>query len=116
MSNTLRTGFTTGTCAAAGAKAGVLAIKEQKNIDTVDVLLPRGTFAKIQIIKFTFDFQSFANVPRGNKTSTVSMFFCSLMASTPALAPAAAHVPVVNPVRSVLLTQPHVFDCINTIL
>ena len=58
MSNTLRTGFTTGTCAAAGAKAGVLAIKEQKNIDTVDVLLPRGTFAKIQIIKCEFQSSS----------------------------------------------------------
>ena len=58
MSNTLRTGFTTGTCAAAGAKAGMLAIKEQKNIDTVDVLLPRGTFAKIQIIKCEFQSSS----------------------------------------------------------
>ena len=58
MSNTLRTGFTTGTCAAAGAKAGVLAIKEQKNIDAVDVLLPRGTFAKIQIIKCEFQSSS----------------------------------------------------------
>ena len=58
MSNTLRTGFTTGTCAAAGAKAGVLAIKEQKNIDAVDVLLPRGTLAKIQIIKCEFQSSS----------------------------------------------------------
>ncbi|MDI1496018.1 MAG: cobalt-precorrin-6A synthase [Cenarchaeum symbiont of Oopsacas minuta] len=52
---TLRTGFTTGTCATAGAKAGILAIKEQKSIDTVDVLLPRGTVAKIKIMRCEFD-------------------------------------------------------------
>ena len=58
MGNKLRTGFTTGTCAAAGAKAGMLAIKEQKNIDTVDVLLPRGTIAKITITKCEFNTSS----------------------------------------------------------
>lgn len=45
----MRTGFTTGTCAAAGAKAGVLAISGQKKILQVDVMLPRGDTIKIGI-------------------------------------------------------------------
>ena len=37
----LRTGFTTGTCATASSKAGLLAIIEQKSVNDVDVLLPK---------------------------------------------------------------------------
>ena len=37
----LRTGFTTGTSATAGAKAGILAIINQEKIKFVDVTLPK---------------------------------------------------------------------------
>ncbi len=45
----LRTGFTTGTCAAASAKAAVLSIMKQQKIESVDVILPRGDSIKIKI-------------------------------------------------------------------
>ncbi len=45
----LRTGFTTGTCATAGAKAAVLSIIHQKQIKSVDVTLPKGSQIKIKI-------------------------------------------------------------------
>ena len=37
----LRTGFTTGSCATAASKAGILAIINQKMIENVDIILPK---------------------------------------------------------------------------
>jgi len=51
----LRTGFTTGTCATAASKAAILSIINQKNVDSVDVRLPKGDFIKIRIEECTFD-------------------------------------------------------------
>jgi len=51
----LRTGFTTGTCAAAASKAGLLSILNQKKIDKVNVMLPKGNFLKISINSCVFD-------------------------------------------------------------
>lgn len=45
----LKTGFTTGTSATAGAKAGLLAIINQKKIDFVDVTLPKKSQIRIKI-------------------------------------------------------------------
>ncbi len=50
----LRTGFTTGTCAAAGSKAAVLAILNQKKIDFVEVTLPKKKVLKIKIVSCQF--------------------------------------------------------------
>jgi cobalt-precorrin-5B (C1)-methyltransferase len=51
----LKTGFTTGTCATAGSIAAVLAITNQKNIDSVSVILPKKNTIQIKITdcKFT---------------------------------------------------------------
>lgn len=54
----LRTGFTTGTCATAGAKAGILAIINQKKVDSVDVALPKKSQIKIKIARCDFDSNS----------------------------------------------------------
>ncbi len=54
----LRTGYTTGTCATAGAKAGILAIINQKEIGIVDVTLPKKSKIQIKIEKCKFDKQS----------------------------------------------------------
>ena len=54
----MRTGYTTGTCATAGAKAGVLAILGQKKIDAVDVMLPKKSTIKINIVKCEFSNES----------------------------------------------------------
>ncbi|QUC64488.1 cobalt-precorrin-5B (C(1))-methyltransferase [Nitrosopumilus sp. K4] len=51
----LKTGYTTGTCATAAAKAGILAIISQKDIDKVDVKLPKGNFIKIPINSCEFE-------------------------------------------------------------
>jgi cobalt-precorrin-5B (C1)-methyltransferase len=53
----LRTGFTTGTSATAGAKAGVLAIVNQDRISFVDVTLPKKSKIKIKIERCEFDKQ-----------------------------------------------------------
>ena len=53
----LRTGFTTGTSAAAGAKASVLSIITQKKIDFVDVILPKKSKIQIKIEKCNFNSQ-----------------------------------------------------------
>ncbi len=45
----LRTGFTTGSCATASSKAGVLAIINQKNIEKIDITLPKRSKLDIQI-------------------------------------------------------------------
>ena len=50
----LRTGFTTGTCATASAMACILAIKNKKKSDSVEVKLPKGSFLKIKIDKCNF--------------------------------------------------------------
>lgn len=54
-SNKLRTGYTTGTCAAAAAKAAITSILHQKSIESVDVKLPKGDKITIKInsCKFT---------------------------------------------------------------
>jgi len=54
----LRTGFTTGTCATAGAKAGILAILNQEKIGSVDVTLPKKSKIQIKIASCQFDKQS----------------------------------------------------------
>lgn len=45
----LRTGFTTGTAATASSKAAILAIINQKKLDSVDVTLPKGNSISIKI-------------------------------------------------------------------
>ena len=45
----LRTGFTTGSCATASSKAGVLSIINQKEIEKIDIILPKRTRLDIQI-------------------------------------------------------------------
>ncbi|MEM4241785.1 MAG: cobalt-precorrin-5B (C(1))-methyltransferase [Candidatus Nitrosotenuis sp.] len=52
----LRTGFTTGTCAAAAAKAALVAIISQKKVETVEVLLPKEKKLSINISSCSFDF------------------------------------------------------------
>ena len=45
----MRTGFTTGTCATAGAKAALLSIMNQTKTDSIDVTLPKKSQIKIKI-------------------------------------------------------------------
>jgi cobalt-precorrin-5B (C1)-methyltransferase len=45
----LRTGFTTGSCATASSKAGVLSIINQKKIEQIDIILPKCSRLDIQI-------------------------------------------------------------------
>ena len=54
----MRTGYTTGTSATAGAKAGVLAILNQEKIGFIDVTLPKKSKIQIKIEKCEFDNQS----------------------------------------------------------
>jgi cobalt-precorrin-5B (C1)-methyltransferase len=54
----LRTGFTTGTCATAGAIAAVLAITKQKEIESVDVILPKKKRIHIKIANCKFTMNS----------------------------------------------------------
>ena len=51
----LRTGFTTGTSATAGVKAGILAIINQEKIKFVDVTLPKKSKIQIKIERCEFD-------------------------------------------------------------
>ncbi|MEO9309449.1 MAG: cobalt-precorrin-5B (C(1))-methyltransferase [Nitrososphaera sp.] len=51
----LRTGFTTGTCAAAAARAALAAIMFQKKVETVEVLLPKEKKLTINISSCNFD-------------------------------------------------------------
>ncbi len=51
----LRTGFTTGTSATAAAKASLLSIIQQREIQEVNVKLPKGSFIKIPIHSCRFD-------------------------------------------------------------
>jgi len=51
----LRTGFTTGTSAAAASVAAVLSIINQKKTDSVDVLLPKKSRIKININNCEFE-------------------------------------------------------------
>jgi len=45
----LRTGFTTGSCATASSKAGILSIINQEKIEQVDIILPKRSRLDIQI-------------------------------------------------------------------
>ena len=45
----LRTGYTTGSCATASSKAGILSIINQKKIQNVDIILPKGSRLEIKI-------------------------------------------------------------------
>jgi len=51
----LRTGFTTGTAAAASSKAAVLAIINQKKIESIEVTLPKGNTIPIKIQNCKFN-------------------------------------------------------------
>ena len=51
----LKTGFTTGTCSTASAKAGILAIINQKKIEQVDVTLPKGNSLNNKLKNCEFD-------------------------------------------------------------
>ena len=53
----LRTGFTTGSCATASSKAGVLSIINQKKIEQTDIILPKRSRLNIKInsCEFTKD-------------------------------------------------------------
>jgi cobalt-precorrin-5B (C1)-methyltransferase len=51
----LRTGFTTGTASAASSKAAILAIINQKKIDSVEVILPKGDSIPIKIQSCKFE-------------------------------------------------------------
>ena len=51
----LRTGFTTGTSATAGAKAAILSIMSQKKIDFIDVTLPKKSQIRIKIENCEFE-------------------------------------------------------------
>lgn len=51
----MRTGYTTGTSATAGAKAGVLAILNQEKQSSVEVTLPKKSKIKITITRCEFD-------------------------------------------------------------
>ncbi|MGB9002692.1 MAG: cobalt-precorrin-5B (C(1))-methyltransferase [Nitrosotalea sp.] len=51
----MRTGYTTGTSATAGAKAGILAILNQEKIGFIDVTLPKKSKIQIKIEKCEFD-------------------------------------------------------------
>jgi cobalt-precorrin-5B (C1)-methyltransferase len=51
----LRTGFTTGTASAASSKAAILAIINQKKIDSVEVTLPKGNTIPITIHSCEFN-------------------------------------------------------------
>ena len=45
----LRTGFTTGSCATASSKAGILSIINQKKIEQIDIILPKRSRLDIKI-------------------------------------------------------------------
>ncbi len=51
----LRTGFTTGSCAAAASKAALLAVRDQRNIESADVRIPRGDYISIKIERCEFE-------------------------------------------------------------
>lgn len=54
----MRTGFTTGSCAAAGAKAALEAIIGERHIDRVDIRIPRGDTITIGISECVFGRES----------------------------------------------------------
>ena len=58
----LRTGFTTGTAATASSKAAILAIINQKKMDSVDVTLPKGNSIPIKIQSCEFSTKRQPNV------------------------------------------------------
>ena len=49
MKKNLRTGYTTGTCAAAAARAALMYMLGGERVDSVDVLLPRGDHLRVTI-------------------------------------------------------------------
>lgn len=51
----LKKGFTTGSCATAASKAGILAIMNQKSIKRVEIMLPKRKTIKIKIRSCQFD-------------------------------------------------------------
>ena len=51
----LKTGYTTGSCATAAAKAALLSIIKQKKIQNVDIILPRRSFIQIPVQSCEFE-------------------------------------------------------------
>ena len=51
----LKTGYTTGSCATAAAKAALLSIINQKKIQNIDIILPRRSFIQIPVQSCEFE-------------------------------------------------------------
>lgn len=51
----LKTGYTTGSCATAAAKAALLSIISQKKIESIDILLPKKSYIQIPIHSCKFE-------------------------------------------------------------
>ena len=54
----MKTGYTTGSCAAAASKAALLSIINQKKIETVDILLPKRSLLTIPVHSCQFQSES----------------------------------------------------------
>ena len=52
---TLRTGYTTGTCATAATKAALYALIKGKAVDDIEVSLPKGKVARLKIVNTKID-------------------------------------------------------------
>ena len=70
----LRTGYTTGSSATAAAKAGLTSILNQKNVEEIEIILPKGTLLKIPVksCKFERDFAKCSVIKDGGDDPDVT--------------------------------------------
>ena len=72
----LRTGYTTGSCATASSKAGILSIINQKKIEEVNIILPKGSRLeiKINLCEFSLDSAKSENTKKLNTKIPINLF------------------------------------------
>ena len=85
----MKGGYTTGSCATAGMKAGLLALLDKNIVDQVVIENPQGQYIEVPIkqVEVISDTEA--------KVTTWSTIFLSKRANKPAFIPAVAHEPVV---------------------